>query len=277
MKDKKTLYFERKKNLISVIIPFHNNEGTIEKCVKSILNQSYKNFDYFTLDGLSNKDAHTELYKKFKKSQNFFQICIKLDADMVFSSRNSIQNIVKFYNSNYDTEDLEIGVFDCMTERVVYGLHAYSSNVDWQIPQNDLFVDFNSYIKNRVHDKSLLSPIAYHCPNPSFYQCYHFGIHKSLKVSQRNIKNIDYQSRKYHSENILILIRIFNTTQNINTAYSLLGVYISFYFKFNYDNSNIQNKINKDHFSNFDSSRLIPFLKTEGINFIISELNSFEI
>ena len=76
MKDKKTLYFERKKNLISVIIPFHNNEGTIEKCVKSILNQSYKNFEILLINDDSN-DNSLKIIKNIKSKKIKLYNCHK--------------------------------------------------------------------------------------------------------------------------------------------------------------------------------------------------------
>lgn len=36
--------------LISVVIPVYNAEKTIEKCVQSVLHQSYKNFELLLVD-----------------------------------------------------------------------------------------------------------------------------------------------------------------------------------------------------------------------------------
>ena len=38
---------------ISIITAVFNRESTIERCVRSVLNQSYKNIEYIVVDGLS--------------------------------------------------------------------------------------------------------------------------------------------------------------------------------------------------------------------------------
>ena len=35
---------------ISVIIPFHNDEINLEKCIRSVLNQSYANLEIFCVN-----------------------------------------------------------------------------------------------------------------------------------------------------------------------------------------------------------------------------------
>ncbi len=54
-----------KKNLISIITVVKNNEQTIEKCINSVLDQKYKNFEYIIIDGNST-DKTFEIIKKYK-------------------------------------------------------------------------------------------------------------------------------------------------------------------------------------------------------------------
>jgi len=62
-----------KKPLVSVIIPTYNNGRLIEKCIKSILNQSFKNFELIVIDDCS-KDDTLEVFKKVKnKRLKFFK------------------------------------------------------------------------------------------------------------------------------------------------------------------------------------------------------------
>ena len=41
------------KNKISVVINFHNGEKYLEKCIESVLNQNYKNFEVILWDNAS--------------------------------------------------------------------------------------------------------------------------------------------------------------------------------------------------------------------------------
>ncbi len=51
--------------MISVIIPTYNEEDVIERCIKSILNNPYKNFEIIVVDGGTDKTY--EIAKKYKK------------------------------------------------------------------------------------------------------------------------------------------------------------------------------------------------------------------
>lgn len=56
---------EETKNLVSIIIPFYNGEKYIERCIKSILNQTYKKIEIIFINDGSN-DRSIEKIKKYK-------------------------------------------------------------------------------------------------------------------------------------------------------------------------------------------------------------------
>ena len=77
--------------LISIITVVKNAETTIEKCIKSVLNQNYKNIQYIIIDGNST-DNTKKIIDKYKnkisliisendngiyisKVSNFFRCC----------------------------------------------------------------------------------------------------------------------------------------------------------------------------------------------------------
>ena len=65
----KKKYFNKKKKLpfFSVITVVKDDEQNIEKTLKSVLSQSYKNYEYILIDGKS-KDKTLNILKKYKKS-----------------------------------------------------------------------------------------------------------------------------------------------------------------------------------------------------------------
>ena len=54
---------EKKNFLISVVTPNFNGEKYLEKTIRSVLNQTNKNFEYIVIDGDS-KDKSKKFYKK---------------------------------------------------------------------------------------------------------------------------------------------------------------------------------------------------------------------
>ena len=65
----KKKYFNKKKNLpfFSVITVVKNDEKNIDKTLKSVLSQNFRDFEYILIDGKS-KDKTLNIIKKYKKS-----------------------------------------------------------------------------------------------------------------------------------------------------------------------------------------------------------------
>ena len=53
------------KNKLSIVTVVKNSSNTIEKTIKSVLSQNYKNFEYIIIDGGSN-DGTLEIVQKYK-------------------------------------------------------------------------------------------------------------------------------------------------------------------------------------------------------------------
>jgi len=56
-----------KKPLISIITATYNSERDIERCINSVLNQTYTNIEYIIVDGVS-KDTTVDIIKRFKNN-----------------------------------------------------------------------------------------------------------------------------------------------------------------------------------------------------------------
>ena len=52
-------------SLISVIVNYHNGEKYLDRCIKSIINQEYKNFENIALDNASTDNL--KIILKYKK------------------------------------------------------------------------------------------------------------------------------------------------------------------------------------------------------------------
>ena len=78
---------------------------------------------------------------------------------------------------------LIISVQDWFSDRLIEGLHVYRSNVRWEANNERVFVDRACLPANQiVYDRTTLAPAAYHCPDPSPFQAFHYGLHKGVKV-----------------------------------------------------------------------------------------------
>ena len=90
--------------LVSVIINCHNGEKFLKNCIKSVLNQSYRNFEIIFWDNRSTDNSY-KIAKSFKdkrikiyKSKKFFKL---------YKSRNlAVEKCSGKYITFLDTDDL---------------------------------------------------------------------------------------------------------------------------------------------------------------------------
>ena len=73
-----------RESLISIITVVKNAENTIEKCIKSILNQNYKNVQYIIIDGNSTDNTK----KIIEKYRNKVSLIISEDDNGIWDAMN---------------------------------------------------------------------------------------------------------------------------------------------------------------------------------------------
>ncbi len=59
------------KPLVTIITVVYNNENTLERCIKSVLNQTYDNIEYIVIDGGST-DGTLDIIKKYENSIDYY-------------------------------------------------------------------------------------------------------------------------------------------------------------------------------------------------------------
>lgn len=226
-------------------------ENEFDQCIESIEKQTYKDHDYFIIEKLPNKEAHDKLYQTFMDNSEKYDLFIKVDADMVLARDTFFAEVVNYFATYPEVDDLQIAVHDFFTNRLIYGLHVYSNRMKWKQEEESIFVDWSeergSY--KRVNDKVNLAPAAYHCPNPSKFQSFHFGLHKAVKITQYERKGLRYFACVVHWDNVLELLKHFQTNKDIALAFAIIGVY-----------EGIKQKVTSDEI-NFDSKRAISLFQ----------------
>ena len=90
-----------KKNLITIITVVKNSAPTVEKCIKSVLDQNYDRIEYIVIDGKSD-DGTIEILEKYKKKIN--KIVIDNDKGIWDAMNKGIEiakgDIVGFLNAD---------------------------------------------------------------------------------------------------------------------------------------------------------------------------------
>ena len=106
-------------NLISVIIPVYNTEKYIEKCIDSVINQTYGNIEIIIID-----DGSTD------NSPNICdELSIKHNNIKVFHKKNGGVSTARNYglekaNGNYILFDCSYTVAKCISGRKIHHFKA---------------------------------------------------------------------------------------------------------------------------------------------------------
>jgi hypothetical protein len=232
----------------------HCIENEFNQCIESIESQTYTNYDYFVVEGLPNKEAHNELYRTFQTNKNKYDLFVKIDADMVLARTTFFAEVVDYFHEHPNTDDLQIAVQDFFTNRLIFGLHVYSKKVKWRINAEKIFVDWLDKNEKfiQVNDGNLLAPAALHCPAPSKFQAFHFGLHKSVKITQYDREDLRYFGSCAHWDNILEISKHFQKTYHLNLALAIIGTYES-----------IKQKLTSEHIDFDNENTLNIYAKVE--------------
>ena len=111
-----------KEELLSVIVPVYNVEKYLDKCINSILSQSYKNLELILIDDGST-DESARICDKWGKFDKRVKVFHQENAGQQAAQSVGIKNAVGTYMSFIDSDDW---IDSCMYERLV----PYMENCD---------------------------------------------------------------------------------------------------------------------------------------------------
>lgn len=172
---------------------------------------------------------------------------------MVLCRNDFFQKVIERFRAEPDIDNLEIGMHDFFTNRIVYGLHVYSNRINIDHSDENVFIDRIIIRKKHVTYINELAPAALHCPNPSTFQCFHYGLHKAIKITQYGRDNLRHFACIVHWDNILKLVKNFQNKNDIALALAIIGAYEGIKKKYTQEVINFNNEIAISNFHIWDS------------------------
>lgn len=119
----------------SIIIPTYNSEETIEKCIQSIINQSFEKFEILVMDGKS-KDTTVQIVESYE--DNRIHIFSEEDKGVYFAMNKGLEKAkgewIYFLGSDdelYSNEILQNTYLSIAKTKVVYGNVLVKGNAGW--------------------------------------------------------------------------------------------------------------------------------------------------
>ncbi len=181
-----------KDNPRCLIGTLYAGESEIDACETVLREQKYANWDHFRLDHLAEQKAHEKLYEIFMENKNDFDLFLKIDADMVLINQDVLGNIIKFIQKRPNLDHACFTVHDYMTNLPIWGLHVFTNQVEWKKPKSRFFPDQDPIVSGaHLMVRNAPAPVAYHAPNPTPYQAFHFGTHRMFKALNAETLNME--------------------------------------------------------------------------------------
>ena len=166
-----------------LIVTLYSGENELEECIQSIKAQRYTNWENKIFKNLPKREAHNSLYGEFMKRSNEYDLFLKLDADMVLIGNDAFDKIIDLFKNYDELDNAELAVYDWFTDTHIWGVHIFSNRAKWPPRDGHLFTDKDPIIPGikKTFEKDP-APLVKHCPNPSPFQAYHFGLHRAFKA-----------------------------------------------------------------------------------------------
>lgn len=93
-----------RKGVVSVVLPIYNVEKYLNRCIKSVINQSYKNLEIILVDDGSPDNCPT-LCDEWAKKDNRIKVIHKKNAGLGYARNTGIENATGEYICFWDSDD----------------------------------------------------------------------------------------------------------------------------------------------------------------------------
>ena len=110
---------------ISIIIPVHNNEKTLDRCIISILKQTYKKFEIIIIDDGSS-DLSSEICKKYLEYDKRIKYFYKKNGGVCSARNLGLMKVEYIYITFIDADDF-------IDEQYLENFIKYAKDFDWVI------------------------------------------------------------------------------------------------------------------------------------------------
>lgn len=92
--------------LVSAILPVYNGEDHLTECIESVLNQTYKDFEFIIVDDAST-DRTSQILKEFaKKDKRITIVTHKINQKQTAAANTAIKNAKGKYLARMDADDI---------------------------------------------------------------------------------------------------------------------------------------------------------------------------
>lgn len=168
-----------------LVLTLASGEAGLPRLREQLARQSFR-ADHVVIEGLANREAHATLYKMVMERARDYDLFFKIDADMSFARDTALADVVKGTEAYPAVRHFLFPIYDCFTEQEIRGVSLFRSGVAWGPCVDGLFVDPAPIDARATWCGGSAMPFIKHGEFVSDFECFSFGVHKLIKVMQRD-------------------------------------------------------------------------------------------
>lgn len=168
-----------------LILTLSTGEAALPTLREQIRRQTFQ-ADHHVIEGLPNRAAHAALHDVVMRRAGEYELFFKIDADMTFRRDTALQDVVAGIARYPDVRHFLFPLQDFFTEQEIRGVSLYRSGVRWALDLDGLFVDPAPIDAKATWCGGSATPFLNHGEIASDFECFSFGVHKMIKVLQRD-------------------------------------------------------------------------------------------
>lgn len=193
--------------MISVVVPVYNVEKYIKRCVDSILNQSFKDFELILVDDGS-KDSSGDICDEYAKQHENIHVIHQQNQGLSITRNRGTESAAGDFVTYIDSDDL---VSDDYLETLYNLIQKYNAEVSccgfkFFTYQKELEKDHASYSDYCLTGNQAMADML--------YGKFHGSSACAILIKASIAKSIQYSPGKFHEDD-LISFRYYGAAKNV--------------------------------------------------------------
>ncbi len=199
---------------ISIITPCYNSQDFIEKCVKSVLSQTYKNIEFIIVDGCST-DNTLSIINKYKDRINIISEKDNGNYDAINKGfRNSTGDVLTWLDSdNYYNDDF---VIEKIANKFISNTRSdiVITNCYYRYQESDKLHLINPN-KNKINFRNIINLGNMFMPECAFYKKELIDKTGGLNLELKMLADYDLWIRIFSLSPVIEKLNIISSVYNI--------------------------------------------------------------
>lgn len=238
--------------LISIIVPVYNVEKYLHKCINSILNQTFKEFELILVDDGST-DKSAQICDEYKRKDSRIKVIHKKNGGLSDARNMGLESAVSEYIAFIDSDDF---IHPQMFE-ILYNISLkYDSDISMcdfkRVYENDIY----KLRKYKTNNQEVLVYTSLEALNQLYSENTVKFVAAWNKLYKRNIFiNLKYKNNKIHEDEFIIHELLYRSKKIVYTPVPL-------YYYLQREGSIMKSKFNVKRLDGLDAYReRIKFFK----------------